>query len=233
MKSLFHPYITLHGDFVEGIKIKKEMVGMREPIEEKFLSLIPLKGKIVYDIGAYTGKYTVAFARRAEFVYAFEPNRLSFEELNKTLSRNGCFNVSALNICLGNAPAEKTLIIPPSAGCATIDEGIAAGFGNTFTQKVLIKRLDDLDIDAPDFIKIDVEGSELAVLQGAEKLLEKKPELYIELHGNGPAGKLKNIRAVVNFLKKWEYALYAVEKETGINTINYADARFSHLFCYA
>ena len=204
----------------------------REPLEEEFLSSISLEGKIVCDIGAYIGKYTVGFARRSKHVYVFEPMKKSFELLNSTLSLNGCFNVTAYNFGLGERNENVTLFYPmKNAGCATVNTAIAEKYKDAKTEITVLRRFDDLNI-APDFFKIDVEGAELSVLRGAEKYLrEKRPELYIELHGNGPADKFRNIYAVVNFLKNIGYHLYAVEKQTGIDK-NYMDARFSHLFAY-
>jgi FkbM family methyltransferase len=53
----------------------------------------------------------------------------------------------------------------------------------------------------PDFIKIDVEGLEIAVLQGAEQTLRKHgPELFIELHGTTVANKVNNAQDVLKVL---------------------------------
>jgi hypothetical protein len=48
---------------------------------------------------------------------------------------------------------------------------------------VRVVALDDLDLPAPAFVKVDVEGSEVAVLDGAARLLrEARPVLVVETH---------------------------------------------------
>lgn len=62
--------------------------------------------------------------------------------------------------------------------------------------------------DAPDVIKIDVEGAESLVLSGAKNtLLEKKPIIFLEVHS------MQNMFDVVSFLTSLSYGLEIINKE--------------------
>jgi hypothetical protein len=91
---------------------------------------------------------------------------------------------------------------------AQISEG-----GSTVVE---VRRLDDLRLPAPDFIKIDVEGHELEMLKGAERTLrDKRPGLMIEnrLSAQDTAATLAPLR----FLESCGYALYLPVSQTEVD----------------
>ncbi len=72
--------------------------------------------------------------------------------------------------------------------------------------------MDDLfashSLPAPEFIKIDTEGAELAVLSGAVKTLQAHgPELLLEMHGTTHANCMENYRAIHRLLSGCGYGV--------------------------
>lgn len=186
-------------------------------IEEAFLSKLPLSGLTVYDVGSLEGMYTLFFARAvgdSGCVVAFEPNPKNCQAIRDNVALNGFRNVAAHQIGLGARQAQAELVIPfgiPGQGTVRGDlqEHYLQRAG---TARVRI-RLESLDqfreghgLRPPDLVKIDVEGMELQVLQGAVETLRRfKPRLFIELHGLEESDRTRNVRELVNLLASIGY----------------------------
>ena len=134
---------------------------------------------LVLDIGANVGGHAVAFARTAQMVCAFEPQPHSFHLLCANAAINGCTNIVPIHCALGSK--EGTAAISPidpekehvSQGAFIGEQGVP----------VQMKTLDSFKLSTVAFMKIDVEGYELDVLQGATETLEHdRPLLYVEIH---------------------------------------------------
>lgn len=152
--------------------------------EERWLQVQPWTGKVVYDIGAWEGVLALFFARAVGStgaVVAFEPNSSSAARLRTNLALNGISHVFLFEVALGEADGHAWLHVP---------RGVAARSQLIEQQTdlpVLVKRLDALVAEAalplPNFIKVDVEGAELAVLRGAQATLTRcSPDMLIEVH---------------------------------------------------
>jgi len=89
------------------------------------------------------------------------------------------------------------------------------------------KKIDGMDIPKPDFIKIDVEGFELDVINGAlETIRRYKPGIFVEIHSSDIGSKIKNILSPLyqihhvnhpyykedNQIKKEHYFLFCIPK---------------------
>jgi FkbM family methyltransferase len=112
-------------------------------------------------------------------VVAFEPQRLVFQALCATLALNSLTNVDAYWAAVGAAPGmtrapELDFTVENNFG------GVALGAGAPGSPVPLVA-LDGFAPPRVRLIKIDVEGMELEVLQGARRLLERlQPRLYVE-----------------------------------------------------
>lgn len=158
--------------------------GRRLTSEERWLAAQPWTGKIVYDVGAWEGVLTLFFARavggRGQ-VIACEPNPRSAARLRENLALNLLRHVRLFEVALGDVEGQAWLHVP---------DGIAARGHlsmNGTGIAVPVRRLDALiaeeGLPAPDFVKVDVEGAELAVLRGAQATLTRcRPILLIEVH---------------------------------------------------
>jgi len=163
-------------------------LGKYEEYETKlFLSQID-KNKVVVDVGANIGYYTILAASRAKMVYAFEPDKNSFEILKKNIEINNFKNVKIFNKAVGNKNIKVGIITSKdNFGDNKVKEG----------NEIDCMRLDDL-IDKADILKIDVQGWEPEVILGAKKIISKdKPILFLEYTPSEYAND-----EMINFLKK-------------------------------
>ena len=141
--------------------------------------VVPEKDSI--DIGANKGIYSYFLAGLSHHVFAYEPNL----ELKEFLSKSVCSNVSLFPIALSNKKGKATLSIPivnnfVADQLGTLKEQAPVEEVRTF--EVLTKRLDDQGHTNVGFVKIDVEGHEESVIEGATELLKtQRPNLLIEI----------------------------------------------------
>jgi FkbM family methyltransferase len=164
-------------------------------------------GDVVYDIGANVGLYSLAVStiHIDSVVYAFEPNPETFTKLRANLSLNKTSdNILPLQIALGNADSESDFMISSQHERSSFYP-FGATFGNARVKKIVkvtVERLDSLigHLLPPQHIKIDAEGSESLILEGAQETIQKhKPMLYIEPHSTEQEEK------ILQFLKSVEY----------------------------
>jgi len=146
------------------------------------------------DVGANEGEQTLFAAKRltAGSVIAFEPNPAVFAMLAENVALNGFRNTKLEQLGLSDQPGELTLFTTDSRdadgslnlGLSTLHErrGVSTSVASVpidtldrYAARANLKRLDVL--------KIDVEGSELAVLRGATRTLtELRPRIIIEVN---------------------------------------------------
>jgi FkbM family methyltransferase len=149
-----------------------------------------LKNKDIIDIGSNIGLISLAICKNLNFnsLHLFEPNTFYFNYSKKILAeyKNIYFN----NVGVGNINTEEILYSckKDNIGWNTFlkkDPMQNDNFINNMEQSLCkIVKLDDYykDINNIDFIKIDVEGYEAYVIEGALNLINKfKPYIYVEV----------------------------------------------------
>ncbi len=149
---------------------------MQDTCLNKFLEWCDIQNKkfnLIVDVGAWCGTWSMAMQQYAKNIYCYEPNKAHFECLARNLSTRS--HVRMYNQALGNDDGFVKL----TEESATQNTRVLFEKGET-----KINKLDSLELQGVDFIKIDVEGLEMEVLKGAEKTLENVEYLMIELNGN-------------------------------------------------
>lgn len=147
--------------------------------ELKLIKHLADPARVGLDVGANLGLYTYFLARSCRHVYAFEPNPNPLHTLRAVVDSN----VTVLPLALGDFSGEAELTVPRGRrGWTSNGATLAAGYrGPSMTLKVPARRIDDLGIENVGIIKIDVEGYELGVLEGAARTLARdKPALMVE-----------------------------------------------------
>lgn len=156
-----------------------------EELLEMFLDEIN-PGDTVFDIGANIGLYTLPAAlklRGTGSVYAFEPIPLWFQRLRENMQLNrirSMSNVFTFNVGLSDKDEICDLLMKgvQGSGMGSINTNYPNQMDKdkTMVTPVQLFRGDDFllekRIPGPNIVKIDVEGAELAVLQGLEKSLQ-------------------------------------------------------------
>jgi len=187
-----------------------------ESIEPKTLDWIDgfAAGETLYDIGASNGMFGIYAALKKKCrVAAFEPDAQNFAvlEMNHFLN-NGRIDppLIALNVAAG----ERAGLSPFGSlnyGAGHHNKTLQTGQGSKLahTQVVLTAPLDmliaDFGLPQPDHVKIDVDGAELQVMNGAEQLLSSRrvKSWLIELREHAPETK-----AILALLEKNGYRLH-------------------------
>jgi SAM-dependent methyltransferase len=148
---------------------------------DELLSKLICEGDFVLDIGANIGYLSILFCHftgEAGKVIALEPSPRSFQQLQ----RNTAFNerIKSLNIAISNSAGHLPFMETDCLERSSLETVQAPAH----TISVEAMRLDDFcaQYGTPDFIKIDVEGHEYAVFEGAQNLLgsTKRPLIYFE-----------------------------------------------------
>jgi FkbM family methyltransferase len=241
-------YTVRHG-LIKGMRRRGGLAWLPESVsgsigtpEEAFWRNQDLKNLVVYDVGAFHGLLTLFFARQARQVISYEPNTRNHARLTENLRLNGLSNVIVRKMGLGARSELATMVASPlMPGGASIERRTVAGLLNSsrpvFSEEISITTLDDdireVSLPAPDFIKIDVEGAELAALSGARNtILSHKPRLFLEMHGETMSQKRKNVADIVVCLRELGYFdLRHVETGAEISAENSAVAAEGHLYC--
>lgn len=160
------------------------------PATQEFHSkLEELSGNTAVDVGAHIGSYALKLASKFTNVFAFEPNPIHNRVLRLNASSNGLRNVIVEDTALSDTTGPGKLFIRPG-GATSIE---VSHYGLKHKKRILVKlaKLDNYAsrLEKLDFLKIDAEGAELAVLAGASHLLARdSPILAVEVH-NPRVGK--------------------------------------------
>lgn len=205
--------------------------------EHRFLKSLDYKGKNVFDVGGYFGLLTMFFAREVGqngTVTTFEPNPNNYNIIMDHLQLNNFRNVKVVPIGLSkNAEKLKFVVDDERPARGTAQPALQDQYLNHKTTRVLEIEVDTMDnlvtlhkLPVPHFVKIDVEGLELEVLQGMTQTISRhKPDLFIEMHG-------QNKLEIIDFLLSQAYNIHQVEHGFNITHENKEMAR-QHLYVSA
>lgn len=149
----------------------------KEPETVSWLEAALRPGDVLFDVGANVGAYSLVAAAICEQVrvYAFEPGVTTFAQLSRNVLLNGVSDrVFPLPIGLAESSGLNVMIYSDlKPGAAGHQWGESAQGGPSL--KTIVCRIDDLPIrfetPSPTLMKIDVDGYELGVLQGATHTL--------------------------------------------------------------
>jgi FkbM family methyltransferase len=159
--------------FLEG-KAPKENGFQREHLEKAFQYV--KKWDVAVDVGAHVGFWAKDMAEKFGKVYCFEPSSQTFACLAKNMAEydNATLSSMAIGHRHGYCDINRDSRRLKNSGSEYITHRPAHG-------GVRLVSLDSLDLPGCDFLKIDVEGYELAVLRGGRKLIrEHRPVVSME-----------------------------------------------------
>ena len=167
---------------------------------------------VCIDVGAFIGDTALTMSKHvgpAGFVLAIEPNPEAFACLKYNAAHNDwlCLNTHPVNVAIGPVPGEPTTLMKDTnAGASWLSRH---GSGGLFTQP-LDTVYDNFAHPGEQvhFIKIDVEGWEVEVLNSAVGILTRdKPDLLIEINHGALARQGYCMADVVAILKRYGYRI--------------------------
>jgi FkbM family methyltransferase len=158
-----------------------------EPHTVRLLESLLSENSLVIDAGANIGCTSLLFASIASRVISFEPSPTTFKFLTRNVDRSGFSNIELHNCALGATPGVSRLSFAANnRSGGFISDKVKASAGHV-EEVIRITTLDavvrELKIPHVDFIKIDVEGFEKSVLEGAQQVLQRdRPAVVLELN---------------------------------------------------
>jgi len=185
---------------------------------EVYNSLIPYskQNEVLWDIGSHMGSFALKAVDNdaVNSIYCFEPNPDTF----KILTRNRDLNSDKKKLHIYNFGLGDKKVSAPYKFANNGNSG-----GGQFVKtddgdfsKLPIDTIDNLvfndHLPPPTLIKIDVEGFELSVFNGAKKTFEQFPPKAIIFESETDNGALKNAE-IAAFFKKYDYRISLVECE--------------------
>jgi len=187
--------------------------GAWEPEAQRVFIRLIKQGDVVYDLGANTGINSLLFSKLVGTggkVICFEPIPENIKEIESLRDLNRVANFHIINKAVGNACCTAAFNVPNNDN--------KVGSLRRFTDgKIRVIKIEETTLDEeinrglalPDFIKMDVEGSESEVLEGLSKSIDKSwPIFSVELHI--PEQDTK----VGRFFKEHGYSLYRLNNES-------------------
>jgi len=188
--------------------------------ESVFVEKLLIPGMNILDIGAHHGFYTLLASTRigpTGRVLAFEPSPRERRKLRRHLHLNRCTNVTVQDCALSSAEgwADLFVVEDTETGCNSLRPPSVSQSVKPITVRVstVDRCLEQAGIDKVDFIKLDVEGAEIEVLKGAQRLLQRKPRPVVLC-------EVEDVRTA-----PWGYPAKAI--------IDFLDERDFHWFTFA
>jgi FkbM family methyltransferase len=224
-------------------------IGMIEPHNSRLVVSLVSPGDVVVDIGANTGYYSVLGAWRAfpqGQIWSFEPNPAAYALMSDNLHNNGYGAIARRHpIALSNRQGEAELrIFPGYEATSTIRDVPEAFIRHTESETgrpsravtVPVDTLDNIMRDCPaiDFIKIDAEGHEPEIIEGAKNILDRSKNLKMLMEFVPPILDPTRARAMLGSLRAMGFRLYRLDADANLTRCDDDDALmrcdFSDLF---
>ena len=206
-----------------------------EPYETELILRQTKAGNVAVDVGANIGYYTVLLADKVGVtgkVYAFEPDEINFEILKKNVEANKLENVVLVKAAVSDKKGvnylykskdnygDHKLIKNPLVDKSTS----SLKKGGSLREKVKIVKLDDFVKEKVNLMKIDTQGWEPMVFEGARKIIERdKPIIFFEyspvsykqakLDGTKMMSWLKKIYKKFWWIDEWLYIYKNLNRE--------------------
>jgi len=213
---------TFHTDARDRIARKRlALYGGGEEYElHVLLKRLPVGGTFV-DVGANFGLYTVLASRQVGIqgqVMAFEPDPDNAMLLRRNIGENACGNVRVVQGALSSGRGVARLYEDPvHRGMLSLANVRGNHEWIDVTTMTLDESLEESGVRSIDVIKIDVEGAELPVLEGAKRTLESTSGLEIFMEVNAPFMKRFGYDPLdpLHLLVGLGYRLYHIDESCG------------------
>lgn len=175
------------------------------------LEAVVEEGEVVYDVGASYGILSAMLARAGAEVHAFEANPDVIERHREFVECNGG-GVVTQAVCVGERGGDVEFYRAPglSSVASSRHSVVRRRHGEASVVRVPLLALDDYAASrghVPGCLKIDVEGSEWMVIEGARRVMEAaRPDIVMETHPQQLIGA--EMEGLCSRLEEWGYPLF-------------------------
>jgi FkbM family methyltransferase len=200
-------------------------------------------GSTVIDVGANIGLFSVFLSREIGEkgkLFAFEPIKETFWRMRENLALNKCANVIPFQAAVSNKQGKATMNVFPEGYGAwnTFGKPVFGKIAPVAVEKVDILSLDSFaksqSIKKIDFLKIDVEGFERDVLEGARELMSNNRVKYLsfEISDIPLKGAGRTSSEIFSILHEYGYKAYEFDpkKKKFVGPILESDSFYQNYF---
>jgi FkbM family methyltransferase len=192
--------------------------GTYEPEEAALFEAAVQPGMTVVDVGANIGVYTLLAARAATSgrVIAFEPDDTSAALLERNVTANRFANVTVVKKALASfSGVTRLFVVAGHPALASLASSNARGSNRSV--EVEVARLDDelaeLGVDTVNIVKLDAQGAELDILEGAERTIARaRPIIFFEWWRAGMTNFGREPTAVLDHLEQRGYSFASIDR---------------------
>ncbi len=194
---------------------------------------------VFWDIGANVGYFTLlaaaALDQRGQIV-AFEPGENAYSRLVENLALNPYRNVATFNVAVSDREGEAVLHVSgdiADSSASLYEPGQTQARGQACRTVALDHFLAVEGLRPPDLIKLDAEGAELAVLQGARELLAHTPPMFLmEMEEKTLTAAGTSKAAIQQFLTGYGYRAAHLSKGRWYATADVQGVKGRNIFWY-
>jgi FkbM family methyltransferase len=221
---------TRYGDLMrltipDSVSSTIYVTGQWEPLITRYIRSHLQSGDIVVDCGANIGYYSLVASRivgKEGRVFAIEASELIYARLRTNVDLNRCTNVTCIHAAASSEPGEISIFLADSnnLGHSTTVQSLAEKEGMSFETRVKADTLEQLvgsgNLRNARFVKIDVEGAELAVLTpllGSLDRFSTRTEWLVELSPAYSAGGQADVDRIYRAFVRAGYLAYKIENE--------------------
>lgn len=178
----------------------------------KFFERIVQPHWIFFDVGANIGYFSLLVSRKLNGegkVYAFEPIPSNLNRLRHNVELNQAYQVTVCPFALSDCPGLSRISIPPASNSGVARLTSASDtVGNTVHVETLDNFAASLKLPNLHLIKVDVEGYEEKVLNGAIKSIERfRPLIIVEINPQGLLEAGSSVREISKLFSDMNYDL--------------------------
>jgi FkbM family methyltransferase len=173
-----------------GISSELILYAVHEPLTTRIISNEVKEGMVCFDIGSNIGYYALLesnLVKENGKIFAFEPSPVNFSAFLSNVELNECKNIMMFNFAMGKKNEELEFIISRESNWSKIRNENDLITSQTEVVNVPVKTLDSFceenKIEKIDLVRLDVEGHERKIIEGALTTLRKfHPKLMVEIH---------------------------------------------------
>jgi FkbM family methyltransferase len=230
---------TLELDLTDRMQSVIYLMRCHEPETEVVFKEIAKTTNTFIDVGANIGYFSFLVKQMSPQaqIHSFEPLPKNIESYKKNRELNSFSDMHLYESCVADRMGETEFLIPPLG---------ESGWGRMAHRELFsgqkIKRdvitLDQFcaekKITKVDLMKIDVEGYEMKVLQGAKQLIEKsRPKICIEINEPCLVDTGTSGAEIFSYLQERAYQMYALDKQRTLVAVDRPLEKYTYLNYFA
>lgn len=206
------------------------VAGKYEPQTTRLFSQLARPGMSVVDVGAHVGYYSLLAAKKVGptgHVFAFEPEPMNYDLLVKNAKLNGYQNIVAVQKAASRREGTAKLYLTAldNGRHSVYDHNLPQAGSRVVETTTVDALLEEHGWPAVSLVKIDVEGAELDVMAGMERVLRESKDLKLIMEFN--PSLLRNAGVdLVKFLEipaRWQFEVYCIDEKAGVSPLKATD----------